>query len=89
MNHPFFDGNKRMGYGAMLMFLSRNGYASDAPLAEHEETFLRLAAGELSREEFLAWIRDRLRPKRAGKPRGRSRRPTGRPDRPSKGPSES
>jgi death on curing protein len=26
MNHPFADGNKRTGYGAMMRFLSRNGH---------------------------------------------------------------
>jgi death-on-curing protein len=89
MNHPFVDGNKRTGYGAMLMFLIRNGYIIDAPLAEHENTFLRLAAGELSRDEFLAWVRDRMRPKRAGQWRGRSRGPTAPSGRPSMAPSES
>ena len=34
-NHPFFDGNKRTGYGAMMMFLSRNGHTINAPLDEH------------------------------------------------------
>ena len=27
-NHPFSDGNKRTGYGAMMMFLSRNAIPS-------------------------------------------------------------
>jgi death-on-curing protein len=58
MNHPFADGNKRTGYGAMMRFLSRNGYIIGGPLAEHEKIFVRLAAGELSREELLAWIRE-------------------------------
>ncbi len=75
MNHPFFDGNKRTGYGAMLMFLSRNGYAIDAPLDEHQLTFLSLAAGDLEREQFLDWIRDRIVRKGPGKSRGKSRRP--------------
>ncbi len=55
-NHPFFEGNKRTGYGAMLMFLSRNGYTIDAPIDEHEAIIVRLAAGEIGREEFLAWL---------------------------------
>ena len=56
-NHPFADGNKRTGYGAMMQFLSRNGHAIGGPLAEHESMFLRLAAGELDREEFLGGVR--------------------------------
>ena len=59
MNHPFADGNKRTGYGAMMMFLSRNGHTIKAPLDERESVFLRLAAGELDREGFLAWVRHR------------------------------
>jgi death-on-curing protein len=57
MNHPFADGNKRTGYGAMMTFLSRNGYTIAAPMDERESVFLRLAAGELDREAFLGWVR--------------------------------
>ena len=55
-NHPFADGNKRTGYGAMMMFLSRNGHTIVAPLEEHVSVFLRLAAGELDRDAFRAWM---------------------------------
>jgi death-on-curing protein len=57
MNHPFADGNKRTGYGAMMRFLSRNGHTIAGPLAEHESVFLSLAAGDLDREEFAGWVR--------------------------------
>jgi death on curing protein len=60
MNHPFADGNKRTGYGATMQFLSRNGYTIKAPKDERETVFLRLAAGELDREAFLLWVRDRM-----------------------------
>ena len=60
MNHPFADGNKRTGYGAMMRFLSRNGHTVSGPLAEHESVFLRLAAGELDRESFVTWVHDRI-----------------------------
>jgi death-on-curing protein len=59
-NHPFADGNKRTGYGAMLMFLSRNGYQLDGTEAEHEGIFMRLAAGDLDRDALLPWIRGRI-----------------------------
>jgi death-on-curing protein len=48
-NHPFADCNKRTGYGAMMTFLSRNGYTIAALLDERESVFMRLAAGELDR----------------------------------------
>jgi death on curing protein len=57
-NHPFADGNKRTGYGAMMSFLSRNGHRIGGSLAEHESIFLQLAAGELDRERFLAWVEE-------------------------------
>jgi death on curing protein len=60
MNHPFTDGNKRTGYGAMMRFLSRNGHTIAGTVAEHESRFLRLAAGDLTRDGFLAWVRDRI-----------------------------
>ena len=44
----------------MLRFLSRNDHTIIAPLADHEIVLPRLAASELDREQFLAWIRDRL-----------------------------
>jgi death on curing protein len=64
MNHPFADGNKRTGYGAMMYFLSRNGHTMAGSQVEHETVFLRLAAGELDRDGFLDWIRDRIVRKR-------------------------
>ena len=57
MNHPFADGNRRTGYGALMCFLSRNGDTIAAPIAARESAFLRLAAGELDREQFLGWVR--------------------------------
>jgi len=63
VNHPFADGNKRTGYVTMMMFLSRNGHTIEASVDERESVFLRLAASEMNREEFVAWIRDRIVPK--------------------------
>jgi death-on-curing protein len=80
MNHPFFDGNKRTGYAAMRMFLSRNDYMVIASIDERESIFKSLAASELTRDQFVAWVRDRI----VRKGSGRSRRP----DRPHEGQSE-
>jgi death on curing protein len=59
-NHPFADGNKRTGYAAMKMFLSRNGHTIEAPLDERESIFVQLASGQLDRDRFLAWVRERI-----------------------------
>ncbi len=50
-----------------MPFLSRNGRTISGPLAEHESAFLRLAAGELDREAFLVWVRDRIVRKKEGR----------------------
>jgi death on curing protein len=60
-NHPFVDGNKRVGHAATETFLVLNGWELVAVVDEQEQVMLRLAAGTLSREEFTAWVRSRLR----------------------------
>ena len=81
-NHPFVDGNKRTGYAAMMMFLSRNDHTIIAPIDERESIFVSLAAGELDRERFVAWVRARTVRKSGAKSRGTARRPGRRPDPP-------
>jgi death on curing protein len=56
MNHAFVDGNKRIGHAAMETFLVLNGYELMAEIDDAEETILKLAAGDLSREELLKWV---------------------------------
>jgi death-on-curing protein len=55
-NHPFTDGNKRVGHAAMETFLVLNGLELAAAVDEQQQVILRLAAGELKREEFTAWV---------------------------------
>jgi death-on-curing protein len=56
MNHPFMDGNKRIGHAAMETFLVMNGFELAADVDDAEQVILTLAAGDLSREELLAWV---------------------------------
>ncbi len=62
MNHPFVDGNKRVGHAAMETFLVMNGLELSANVDDAERTILTLAAGELSREELLAWVSSHVQP---------------------------
>jgi len=55
-NHPFFDGNKRIGHAAMEVFLVLNGFEIYADVDEQEKVILKLASGELGREEFTQWL---------------------------------
>lgn len=59
-NHPFVDGNKRVGHAAMETFLVLNGWELVAGVDEQEQVILRLAAGSLEREEFTAWVQSHL-----------------------------
>lgn len=56
MNHPFVDGNKRIGHAAMVAFLQMNGHDLEAPVDEQECVILDLAAGKIEREDFVAWV---------------------------------
>lgn len=56
-NHPFVDGNKRIGAIAADMFLRLNGFRLMASDAELVMTFLRLAAGELDEVDLADWLR--------------------------------
>ena len=56
MNHPFYDGNKRIGALALLTMLDLNHIEIQMTNKELEDIILSLAAGALSGEEFLAWV---------------------------------
>jgi death-on-curing protein len=64
MNHPFLDGNKRVGHAAMETFLILNGCEINATLDEQEQLVLRLGAGEVQRSDFVEWLRGRVVPHR-------------------------
>src|SRR5258708_7951113 len=59
-NHPFIDGNKRVGHATMETFLMLNGWELAAQVDEQEQVILRLAAGSMKREEFTAWVQAHL-----------------------------
>jgi death on curing protein len=60
MNHPFIDGNKRVGHAAMETFLVLNGYELSAAVDEQERIVLQVASGDLGRAEFTEWGRSRM-----------------------------
>jgi death-on-curing protein len=62
MNHPFFDGNKRVGHAAMETFLVLNGHELKATTDEQEQVILQLAAGQTKRSDFADWVRNHLVP---------------------------
>ena len=61
-NHPFVDGNKRIGHAVMETFLVLNGYEIDATVDEQEQIILQVAAGSMTREAFTEWLRQHIVP---------------------------
>jgi len=61
MNHPFVDGNKRVGAHAALLFIRANEMEPEITSAELTEVTLSVARGELSAEALTIWLRQRLR----------------------------
>jgi death on curing protein len=57
MNHPFVDGNKRVGAVAALIFLALNGYDFDAPENEFADMVMAVARGELGKVDVAIFIR--------------------------------
>ena len=57
-NHAFVDGNKRIAFMAMMIFLLRNGVVFSPEPAHATAIIVSLAAGEVSEESLTRWIRD-------------------------------
>lgn len=64
-NHPFRDGNKRVAFVVMVVFLELNGFRFDATEADVVTTMLAVASGRMSETDLAEWLRTRRR-----KPRG-------------------
>lgn len=56
-NHPFVDGNKRIGFTVAVLFLAINGYRFHAAEADAVVRTLALAAGEMSEASYAEWLK--------------------------------
>jgi death-on-curing protein len=59
VNHPFVDGNKRVGAHAAALFLEVNGLVATFAPKELEDITLATARGELDAERLAIWLRQR------------------------------
>lgn len=59
LNHPFVDGNKRVGAHAAIVFIDVNAHTFACTHDELVATDLAVAAGELRVEALTIWIRQR------------------------------
>jgi death-on-curing protein len=56
-NHPFVDGNKRIGFTIAVLFLERNGHRFHAAEADAVLQTLALAAGEMTESGYAEWLK--------------------------------
>jgi death-on-curing protein len=62
-NHPFVDGNKRVAFQAMYLFLGLNGLRIDSPEEEIVTLIMSLASGDLDEPSLADWLRTRVSPR--------------------------
>jgi death on curing protein len=62
-NHPFIDGNKRVAFQAMYLFLGLNGFRIDSPEEEVVALILSLANGALDEPSLADWLRQHRAPR--------------------------
>ena len=55
-NHPFIDGNKRIGAHVMLVILALNGIELEYTQDDLSSTILKLASNEISYQQLTKWI---------------------------------
>lgn len=57
-NHPFVDGNKRVAFVLMDIFLQKNGWE----IVAHEEAaysmMIDLASGKINKRQLAAWLKE-------------------------------
>ena len=61
-NHPFVDGNKRIGHAAIEITMVLNGVELVASVDSAEAVVLAVAMGELNREAFTNWVKTHQQP---------------------------
>jgi death-on-curing protein len=61
-NHPFIDGNKRVGHAALEVMLMLNGYELTASKESTEAVVLAVASGMLDRQAWTEWVKEQIKP---------------------------
>ncbi|MBI3011520.1 MAG: type II toxin-antitoxin system death-on-curing family toxin [Candidatus Omnitrophica bacterium] len=63
-NHPFVDGNKRVGFEAMRLMLRLNGYDIRASLEAKFDFVMDVAQGKRTEQAIADWLKQHSRPHR-------------------------
>ncbi len=56
-NHPFVDGNKRVAFVSMDIFLQKNGWQIMSTEEEAYGTMMDLASGTLTKSKLSGWLK--------------------------------
>ena len=62
LNHPFVDGNKRVGFEAMSLMLRLNGYDVHVSLETAFEFVVEIAKGKFTEQGIADWLKQHSRP---------------------------
>ena len=62
--HPFRDGNKRVAFLTMAVFIELNGYRLEVSEEEVVRVMLAIADGKRAEEELAIWVRGHLTPRK-------------------------
>ena len=57
-NHPFIDGNKRVAFVLMDLFLQRNGWEIAANEQDAYSLMIDLSSGNVSKTELSSWLKN-------------------------------
>ena len=58
MNHPFVDGNKRVAFVLMDIFLQKNGWEISANEEEAYSMMISLASSRLTKAQLALWLKE-------------------------------
>ena len=59
-NHALLDGNKRLAWAALTMFLTLNGHRLRVAADDAVDTMLAIAAGEMDEAAVGVWLAERM-----------------------------